>query len=58
MSDIETTLKEFDKVSEQILSGEYDNAEEIVAKYNELKKKLDDAGVKILDGIDFENIIM
>ena len=41
-----------------LLSGEYDNAEEIVAKYNELKKKLDDAGVKILDGIDFENIIM
>lgn len=58
MENMDSVMKEFDEVSEQILNGDYDDTQEIVARYKTLKKRLEDAGVKILDGINFDNLIL
>ena len=58
MGNMDSVMKEFDEVGEQILNGDYDDSQEIVARYKALKKQLEDAGVKILDGINFDNLIL
>lgn len=58
MENMDSVMKEFDEVGEQILNGDYDDSQEIVARYKALKKQLEDAGVKILDGINFDNLIL
>ena len=58
MGNIEKLMKEFDEVSNQILSGEYDDANAIIERYKTLKKQLDEEGVAILDGINFDSLIL
>lgn len=58
MENMDSVMKEFDEVSEQILNGDYDDTQEIVARYKAFKKRLEDAGVKILDGINLDNLIL
>ena len=58
MENIDNVVKEFNNVSDQILSGEYDDAKEIMEKYINLKKQLESVGIKILDGIDFNTLIL
>lgn len=57
MKNIDKLLDELDEVAQQILSGEYDNAEEIRNKYEKIKKEIEDSGHHILDGINFNTIL-
>ena len=57
MGNMDNVIKELDDVGKQILAGEYDNADEIIGRYKALKKKLEDAGVQILDGINFNSLL-
>lgn len=50
-------MNELEKLGDQILSGKYNDSEEIVARYKRLKKELTELGVMTLDGLDFDNII-
>ena len=50
-------LKQLDELAEQILSGESENMEEDIKKYKQLKLKLENIGVTILDGINFDTLI-
>ena len=55
----ETLLfKELDEIAEKILSGETDNMEEEIKKYKEIKSKLENMGATILDGINFDNLMV
>lgn len=55
----ETLLfKELDEIAKKILSGETDNMEEEIKKYKEIKSKLENMGATILDGINFDNLMV
>jgi hypothetical protein len=55
----ETLLfKKLDEIAEKILSGETDNMEEEIKKYKETKSKLEKMGATILDGINFDSLMV
>jgi hypothetical protein len=54
---MEQKLKELEMIGQQILSGEYDDEEQIISKYKALRKELEDAGIVVLDGIDIDNLV-
>jgi hypothetical protein len=56
-NDMEQKLKELEMIGQQILSGEYDDEEQIISKYKALRKELEDAGIVVLDGIDIDNLV-
>ena len=55
--DTENLVKELDEISKRLLSGEYDNAEDEIKRYKEIKNKLDEAGVVVLDALNLDDLI-
>ena len=54
----EKIIKAIYEIQTKILEGDYDNFEEEKKKYLELKKQASDLGIRFLDGINFDTIII
>lgn len=58
MDNVEKIVREYDRVCKRLIDGEYDDIFSEIRKFKELEKKLDKLGVKFLDGLTLDSLVL